>query len=112
MKHTPGPWIVVDDHPEHAALTIKPGTVGIFGTVAELYIPCLTDDMEEREANARLIAAAPDLLRTLIEIEERADEKMGEWSAVDFAYLPDEMGTLYELRQAARNAIEKVIGEP
>lgn len=54
-KHTPGPWFV-DRLSEHGYLLVKPvgGQV-----VAQI------DPVEEEEANARLIAAAPDLLDAL-----------------------------------------------
>ncbi len=68
-KHTPGPWEVDryywtlqrrlfgDDEPE----------VQIIGRISE------TED-DEREANARLIAAAPELLAELIAIAKKVDE--------------------------------------
>jgi len=50
-KHTPGPWSTDGDH--------------IFGPVYLLADIVSADTIEEAEANARLIAAAPDLLAAL-----------------------------------------------
>ena len=66
-KHTPGPWRVeIDDSPDAAWAWQWPtivsdeyevvGTEGIYG------------DLETDMANARLIAAAPDLLEALKEV--------------------------------------------
>jgi len=53
MKHTPGPWIVMlsEDKP----YAILPA--GRHGTICQF-----SDVYMDQEANARLIAAAPDLL--------------------------------------------------
>lgn len=55
-KHTPGPWVkgVMSDYVAKSAS----GEI-----IAEL--PCSKASSEERAANARLIAAAPDLLGAL-----------------------------------------------
>lgn len=54
-KHTPGPWISTDSR---AVITDWP-KVGFLTTVADCRIGGGTRD--EQEANARLIAAAPDM---------------------------------------------------
>jgi hypothetical protein len=52
-KHTPGPWVVYDDHP-HDVIT---------NNCAFLVARCSTIvDSDETAANACLIAAAPELL--------------------------------------------------
>lgn len=62
-KHTPGPWKAVDNSWEISTVYAADGTV-----VAECPIAgCVTeesqDDLEPiMEANARLVAASPDLL--------------------------------------------------
>lgn len=58
MKHTPGPWTVDDSVPDEAVYVMCPS-----GTIANVG-PCGTPDDEDK-ANARLIAAAPDLLEAL-----------------------------------------------
>lgn len=60
MKHTPGPWIVYnDDDLAHSVLqAISRGDICRIG-----YYPSGIDaTVEEINANARLIAASPDLL--------------------------------------------------
>lgn len=58
-KHTPGPWIVFDCDEE---LEVIPA--GRSGGIA------LITSQENRDANARLIAAAPMMLEALKQIEE------------------------------------------
>jgi hypothetical protein len=66
-KHTPGPW-EVDDDGEVSSQNV---------VVAKVFqwddFPCLEEHMEavqrECEANARLIAAAPELLAALHELD-------------------------------------------
>lgn len=70
-KHTPGPWIV--DHDD----TCLPNHVGITARGAQRHsllaqVVWKMEDEErspDKEANARLIAAAPDMLAALIEAE-------------------------------------------
>jgi hypothetical protein len=72
--HTPGPWRLL---PLNWGLQILPATSSIarkrpvIGTVS-----AWTDDKREDQealANARLIAAAPDLLEALINLKEAVD---------------------------------------
>jgi hypothetical protein len=58
-KHTPGPWA---HHPEDNIITAA-GAGRI--TLIEFQARSLYVSIEERDANARLIAAAPDLLEAL-----------------------------------------------
>lgn len=75
--HTPGPWVTAEDHPSRACVHIKtddgqelavlyhaPGDS--YNTFGGAY--CNTPN---RDANARLIAAAPDLLAELRRAEAR-----------------------------------------
>jgi hypothetical protein len=56
-KHTPGPWRVVQD-PTHLSLQVYGQTLALF--------ECWRRSDEQIElANARLVAAAPDLLEAL-----------------------------------------------
>ena len=71
-KHTPGPWAIRDHWADDGAFEVYPtrgGKKPKFGEWAALaevreYGP---DEAPEAEANARLIAAAPDLLEALKE---------------------------------------------
>ncbi len=70
IKHTPGPW------KETNAYDIRFPC----GLVSKIYWPVIMPD-DERQANTRLIAAAPDLLEALKAI---ADDWCFEWCvAVD-----------------------------
>ena len=89
-KHTPGPWSIYGkpgDYPGIEAGQI-PFSVVVFGFPDE-YHPCGIQgrDSNEMQANARLIAAAPDLLEALrtcvavIEIQQRFCESTAEGKA-------------------------------
>ncbi len=68
MSHTPGPWWVEDsDHPMGEGREVYDG----FGRTASVY-----GDSPTAEANARLIAAAPEMLAALkvwLELETTCD---------------------------------------
>src|SRR5665213_1419429 len=68
MSHTPGQWVAV---PEHDLL---PWTVRAGDLIMVVQFPCdalgqIIHGSQETEANARLIAAAPDLLVALKQIQ-------------------------------------------
>lgn len=70
--HTPGPWAVREHWADEGSFEVYPTRggdpdFGKWSALAEIpeYGP---DDAPEAEANAHLIAAAPDLLRTLQDI--------------------------------------------
>ena len=90
--HTPGPWVIVDhdNGPFDFHWTIRNQTIEAITTepldgdyrgaiVAEIHcIPSRRDSIDRAEANARLIAAAPDLLYELeqacLSLDELAKE--------------------------------------
>ena len=93
-KHTPGPWIV-----DEACL--------VWAEAAGEYVALTDHDdaapipMEQREANARLIAAAPELLEAL---EALSPHRTGYGQSMDWqAY--------NEAQKKARAAIAKAKGE-
>lgn len=103
-KHTPGPWFV--EHHEwlqkgHCAISSKD-----HGELAQV-VWCMEDDecigrnSPEKEANARLIAAAPELLE--------AAQKVLAWyeAEEDHSKEPD----FYKRMDAIRAAIAKATGE-
>jgi hypothetical protein len=69
--HTPGPWISDDAGPQDLyrnIITVGPNATD-FQVLARLALPIKFDKTrEEQEANARLMAASPDLLDALREM--------------------------------------------
>lgn len=70
-KHTPGPWVFHGPGSGDKALPITGAHreyVGSDGLICEVYYDDVTTEgAAEQEANARLIAAAPDVLEALQE---------------------------------------------
>ena len=66
-KHTPGPWWLDDDG------FIASGDGDTYETIADPH--CSDLDIDEREANASLIAAAPELLEALEHITQTPEYK-------------------------------------
>ena len=62
-KHTPGPWKVFTD--DFWTVGVESETAIIADHLYESNDETIKDILSELEANARLIAAAPDLLDTL-----------------------------------------------
>lgn len=58
-EHTPGPWKVEDFDPDYVDKSIK--RIHIFNGMFQV-ASAVGDDFETRQVNARLIAAAPDML--------------------------------------------------
>jgi len=88
-KHTPGPWHVVKHHDGRVAICHGPGS-GFWVATISPYWP------ERVQANARLIAAAPDLLAAL--------QGFGRWLELQ----PENYQTHFaDLLTAARAAIAK-----
>lgn len=67
-KHTPGPWLVNKSYSQHMPNNV---TAKVFHAKGPFF--CLMDgtDLETAEANARLIAAAPELLEALTALNTR-----------------------------------------
>ena len=94
-KHTPGPWAVRDDGMDYACPIIDSPSVGrgYYASIAT----ATQRDPHPREgggipiatarANARLIAAAPDLLAALEKAVERYGKPGGPWN------VPSDPGT-------------------
>ena len=93
-KFTPGPWTAVPADEYHGHY-VEDETGE---TVCDLYFnTSKRNDFTNAEANARLIAAAPDLLEALIQLEAYSNN-----------YSHDSHG--HKKLIAARNAIAKAIG--
>ncbi len=102
-KHTPGPWVAVgamventhDYNPDICSCDLR-----AFGQ------DNLWREYEETLANARLIAAAPDLLSLLIQAENLL------YASADKGAEPGSYGRdCFETMQAARAAIAKATGD-
>lgn len=73
-KHTPGPWI--SPHKTNAVTVRHPVVMSDIGGVA---IATWAGSEQQTDANARLIAASPDLYAVLKELQESA----AYWSEYD-----------------------------
>jgi hypothetical protein len=89
-KHTPGPWVVYDDSNDGKTNRIEIAARG--KTVARIYHSVPEEDLP----NARLIAAAPDLLEAL-------NTWLKQYSAEEYEDCPEVVQT--------RAAIAKATGE-
>jgi hypothetical protein len=87
-KHTPGPWVAID----HEIFADNQSR-----NIADVWISFANIEDEEAKANARLIAAAPDLLEALEAFAEYAEK--GTWGSLDPV-------------TQARAAIAKAKGDP
>lgn len=92
-KHTPGPWHVSE---EWDGTSIKAGQFHVTHTIQWCGWHPEEEDKAVTQANARLIAAAPELLEALVDLERTAG-------------LPAMMDD--PVRVKARAAIAKATGE-
>ncbi len=78
--HTPGPWVIHDEKMLDGRLVVSTEAVNdIITIIGDIYNP-------DAEANARLIAAAPELLeavRIILESPELKNCPDGRWSTAD-----------------------------
>ena len=86
QKHTPGPWRVEITNP-------RCGTIEVWNderpVAVTAYYPEMGNRRGEQEANTRLIAAAPDILQALVELELRTRQFLaGELVVFPSALLP------------------------
>lgn len=101
-KHTPGPWYIGKDaNDQNRHIYAEQVVRSDDGDAWHPLIACTDDDEQQVDwrANARLIAAAPDLLAVVQELEESA----GYWSEYDVP-----LGIVDRMRAA----IAKATGEP
>lgn len=102
-KHTPGKWEILWYNYTHFA-TIN---VGPLKRICAIEIDN-NKEIEEKTANAKLIAVAPDLLKVCNDLLEafihKENDKKGNQTRTDiFKYCPE----FREIAVSARNAIEK-----
>lgn len=114
-KHTPGPWTLLPEEADKDYLRIRGTRLGARYKVANVHMPRLWEshyvlrDRENAEsvANARLIAAAPELLeaaKLVLEWYEAEDNHSG----TDFY---QRMQMCRDSEDAIRAAIAKATGE-
>lgn len=94
--HTPGPWRVIHQR------TIREIHSSNGPKVADVYD--FTGDSQFARADARLIAAAPELLEALKEIQEGR-------GAFSMDHLTHAANTIEEMKALAKTAIAKAEGE-
>lgn len=100
MKHTAGPWYVQNDSRGNPGVRSKGGYICFTPSIMhypeqdERYV----NELEEREGDARLMAAALDLFDTIVKLEEET-----------WAPIPDEERFL-RMRNIAQAAIARAEG--
>lgn len=75
MRHTPGPWGIYSDSPD-TSVYCDDSLGSRIADCSSQGLPTIIR-MEQQQANAKLIAAAPDMLELLIKI---ADDPNLDWS--------------------------------
>ena len=98
-KHTPGPWVVVGRLTKYVEARLVGGLIQEVAACG----PTMADEGygQQQEANARLIAAAPDLLEALQDVDAL-------WMHHSVAHGDGKIGPLHEKVIAA---IAKATGE-
>lgn len=91
-KHTPGPWLVSPDG------NVVSGRAGIVERIA-VSIFC---SKERRDANARLIAAAPDMLEALREL-------LGDFVSIVTAANHNDLATIIYVAKACQKEISELL---
>ena len=110
--HTPGPWRAEKLHPKYPDTLVRYVEAGAYYEVATLYGGGLEKETARSaiEANASLIAAAPELLEALAAISEMYSHA---WDREDGALVM--MGSTVQYfercHEQARAAIKKARGE-
>ncbi len=99
-QHTPGPWLAVDGSTTGRAV-IAPEQPKVRRNVAAV-------GGQNREANARLIAAAPDLFNALAAALDEIDQEIEQRK---FGGNDEYWASLQDISNAGRAAIAKARGE-
>ena len=100
MTHTPGPWAIDDEAPlyERQGSIIKPGDKDTYQMIApDVY----GWGVDQAQANARLIAKAPEMLALLQRIQHVL-EAPGDYSDDEHDQIRDELDTLLQSFDAKR----------
>lgn len=84
-KITPGPWQILEQDPEDNFFRIRGTVLGEKYKIANvLFVQEVDRDKKEAEANANLIAMAPELLEALKGMKWFVDHIMGKEKRVDW----------------------------
>lgn len=102
FKHTPGPWHF-DDHANRIETTAGRNILDMIPRSEHF-------STKERDANARLIAAAPELLEALEHFLGRM-ELSGNWDDGCFYYSRMAAPELQEVILKARKVVKKATGQ-
>lgn len=114
-KHTPGPWVALPEEVHRNYIRIRGTVLGRRYKIANVITPDY-DDVKEREAketraNARLIAAAPELFNL-------AEQVLAWWEVHQYDAASSSDGDEYnfydsepEFVKSAKAAIAKATGE-
>lgn len=108
LGHTPGPWKVLHLPHLHQWKVSTASGAPVQGVIAAMDRKSVKVDESTQEANARLIAAAPDLLAALVDIEDACGFAQGDIDTGDYRLAYDKVT---EARHEARAAIAKARGE-
>ena len=112
-KHTPGPWAMLSEETDKPYIRIRGTKLGerhkIANVLTPVYDGSLERETEETRANARLIAAAPELLEALQEL--LAAERANSLEIVGRDTDGHPLNAAGAARKKARAAIAKATGE-
>lgn len=97
IQHTPGPWNIAPHDHANTIWAVNGGICDVFHGNEDDDRTASVENKEEADVNARLIAAAPELLAALIELE-RVESS------------PHSETTRYLAREQAREVITKATG--
>ena len=104
MKHTPGPWSYLpfpdDNTPRNDSYEI--GTKGPYGNIGWRDSEYMNISGICREADAKLISAAPDMLDALVQITEYWNRDTNEQAMID---------ACNRVIEIAKSAIQRATGE-
>ena len=98
-KHTPGPWRYTVRNDNGLPATLYADNDGCDVDMADFCMDWVEAFCDEAHANARLIAAAPELLAALVELD-RVSAGLSDYDGIEIGGAP-------EAWQQARAAINK-----
>jgi hypothetical protein len=108
-KHTPGPWRVDETWPEETnTIRVKRNVLCVKAEPQRTIALCGHGSQDEAVANARLIAAAPELISALKAIQARIN---GVFDDPDLIQCGPLQGPATDIDRIARAAIAKAEGE-